>query len=135
MTTAKVAREVCEQEFERFLTAMDLDVDRAGMDEDDRKSLASAQRIITRAMESGNLVINEAGEPVYTPQIGDTSAITFHEPMGATYMAMDTKKQGQNVGKLYASMADCTHQPAARFAKMANRDVKVCQAIVGLFLG
>lgn len=131
----KVAPEVCETYFEQFVEAMDLDVDPVGMDDEDKTSFVNAKRVMIAAMMDGSLVINDDGEPVYTPKKGHTDPITFHEPTGASYMAMDSKKKGHDVGKVYATMADITRCPATRFAKMANRDVKVCQAIIALFLG
>jgi len=133
MSESKVAAEVAEAEFERFVEAMDLDVDPAGMDDDDKRSFESARRRLLKAMMAGQLVVNEQGEPVYSPGFGDP--ITFHEPTGATYMAMDQKREGHNFGKTVATLAEMTRLPATRFSKMANRDFKVCSAILGLFLG
>ena len=132
----KVAREVAESEFERFTEAMDLDVDETRMDEDDKKSFGELKDRILRAIEQGHLVFDDEGQPVYTPRAGaSTQPITFHEPTGASFMAMDTKKKDQNVGKMYAVMADMTHRDAKVFSSMPNRDLRVCQAIVTLFLG
>lgn len=130
----RVGTEVCEAEFQKFVEAMDLDVDPKGMDEEDKESFVSCKRIMMRAMEDGSLVVNENGECVYTPKKGKTDPITFYEPTGASYMAMDSKKKGHDVSKTYATMADITHQDIIRFSKMANRDIKVCSAIVQLFL-
>jgi len=129
----KVATEVAEQEFERFIEAMDLDIDTSRMDVDDTRSFEEAKHIIVRAMERGSLVVDENGQPVYTLSGGER--ITFYEPTGATFMAMDNKKRGQDVAKLVAIMADMTRQPAATFSKLPNRDFKVCRTLVTLFLG
>ena len=40
----KVAEEVAEQEFNRFVEAMDLDVNLADMDEDDKKGFEQQKR-------------------------------------------------------------------------------------------
>ncbi len=130
---SKVALEVAEAEFTRFAEAMDLDLDKSKMDADDQKSLAEVKAKVLRAMEDGRLVIDEKGQPVFTPHSG--AAITFYEPTGASFMAMDSKKKGQDIAKMYAVMADMTHVDAKVFATMANRDLKVCQAVVSLFLG
>jgi hypothetical protein len=66
---------------------------------------------------------------------GDGDPITFYEPTGASLMAMDRKKKAEDIGKLYATMADMTKQPIKRFAGMKYRDLKVCIAITSLFLG
>lgn len=133
---AKVGRDVAEAEFERFVESMDLDVDPAHMDGEDRASFAQLKERILRAIEHGHLVVDEKGQPVYTPRAGGAvQSITFHEPTGASFMAMDSKKKDQNVAKMYAVMADMTHLDPKVFAAMAARDLKICQALVTLFLG
>lgn len=136
MTEYKVDRETAEQEFDRFLDAMDIDGDTAGMTDEDRQGFDGQKQTIVSAIRKGRLYINENGEPVFTPSTVeiDGGVITFYEPSGASYMAMDSKKKGHDVAKMYAMMADMTKQPAKVFAKMKQRDLKVCQAVAVLFL-
>jgi hypothetical protein len=127
-----VALEVAEAEFDRFLESMDLEVDFSTMDEDDRKSFESNKRKFTRAVQRGQLCVNEKGEPVYKPISGDV--ITFHEPTGATLMALDTVKKGADVQKSFAAMAEMTKTPRSVYAQMPQRDLAVCQSVFVLFL-
>lgn len=132
----KVALEVAEQEFNRFVEAMDLDVDPADMDEDDKKGFEQQRDRVVSAIQAGTVVINDNGEPVFTPQrTKDVEPITFHEPTGASLMAMDRKKKTEDIGKLYAAMGDMTKNHANVFSKMKMADLKVCMAITTLFLG
>jgi hypothetical protein len=132
---AVVAKEVAEHEFYRFAAAMDLDVSTKGLDEDDTKSLEQQKAKIVAAIQAGSLVINENGEPVYTPQrSSDDTAIVFHEPTGASLMAMDRKKKTEDIGKFYAAMADMTGATPQRFSKMKMADLKICMAVATLFL-
>ena len=134
--TDKIAKEVAEQEFNRFVESMDLDVDPADMDEDDRKGFTQQKDRVIAAIQSGALVIKDSGEPVFTPhRTNDADAITFHEPTGASLMAMDRKKKTEDIGKLYAAMGDITKTHANVFSKMKMADLKVCMAITTLFLG
>lgn len=133
MPEKRVAREVALQEFDRFVEAMDIDGETTGLDPDDAKSFEEAKRKVVRAIEHGHLVIDDKGQPVYTPQ-GGGEPITFYEPTGATWMAIDSKKKGQDVGKMVAIMADMTHQPAALFSRLPGRDFKICQTLTNLFL-
>jgi hypothetical protein len=127
-----IAAEVAEDEFARFVETMDLDVDPAGWDDEDKKSFVDAKRKIINAMMRGQLVIDDKGQPVFTPVSGEP--ITFYEPKGSTFMAMDQKKKGHDTAKMFVMMADMTRQNAGRFSSMAGRDIKVCMAIMGLFL-
>jgi hypothetical protein len=129
----KVSAEVAEAEFARFTEAMDLDVDVSKMDEDDRKGFDDARSTIERAIMRGSLVIDDKGQPIYTPQ--DGKPITFYEPTGASIMAMDGHKKGHDAAKMFALMADMTKTTAKTFAQLNMRDFKVCQKIVMLFLG
>lgn len=132
----KVALEVAEQEFNRFVEAMDLDVNPADMDEDDKKGFEQQRDRVVSAIQAGTVVINDNGEPVFTPQrTKDVEPITFHEPTGASLMAMDRKKKTEDIGKLYAAMGDMTKNHANVFSKMKMADLKVCMAITTLFLG
>lgn len=134
----KVATEVCESDFKKFCDAMDIKVDPKGQDDDDKKSLNDCKLIMMEAMERGFLVINDEGEPVYTPVGGNSdfrNPITFHEPMGEAWTARDGIKEGHDTKKLYASMSSMTGLGIVRFNKMAGRDLKVCVAITLLFLG
>jgi hypothetical protein len=130
-----VAEEVAEQEFIRFVDAMDIDVDPEGMDEEDRKGFVQQKIKIVSAIKSGALVINDNGEPVYTPvRTKDATPITFFEPTGASLMAMDRKKKTEDIGKFYAAMGDITKTSAGVFSKMRMSDLKICMAITTLFL-
>lgn len=134
--TDKIVKEVAEQEFNRFVEAMDLDVNPGDMDAEDKKGFEQQKDRIISAIQSGALVINDDGEPVFTPQrTNDAAAITFHEPTGASLMAMDRKKKTEDIGKLYASMGDITKTHASTFSRMKMPDLKVCMAITTLFLG
>jgi CHASE1-domain containing sensor protein len=133
-----VATEVAEQEFARFLEAMDLaeKCDAKGLDVEDAKSLTDVKRTIISAMERGNLVVDDKGQPVYTPKAGDNrNPITFHEPTGADLMAIDQAKKSEDMKRAFQLLGAVTGETPARFAKMLNRDIVVCQAIFALFLG
>ena len=50
-------------------------------------------------------------------------------------MAIDQAKKGAHVSAAFKMLAAQTQTDASRFSKMANRDLKVCQALQALFLG
>jgi hypothetical protein len=132
----KIIQEVAEADFNRFADMMDLDFDVKGMGAEDRAGFENNKRVMVNAIMRGELVVNDKGEPVYTCQRGDDRpTVTFHEPTGATFMAMDRKKKNEDIGKTYASMADMCKVDAVVFAKMKYPDLKVCQAVFVLFLG
>lgn len=132
-----VATEVAEQEFERFADEMDLELDTSLMDVEDLTAFNKQKNRIIRAIERGNLVINENGEAVYTPgnkRSKHTDPITFHERTGASLMAMDGKKKGHDVAKTYAVLADMCKVHPSVFAGLAGTDVKICEALFALLM-
>lgn len=133
----KIATEVAEAEFDRFVEAMDLDVDTSKMGEDDAASFETQKRRIVAALCDGSLVINEDGEPVFTPRTVEVpkGSITFYEPTGASLMASDGKKKDDRVKAMYAVMGAMTRQHPSVFANMKRRELRVCEAVALLFLG
>lgn len=136
MKEQKVATEVAEQEFERFVYAMDLDVDPKYMDDEDKKSFQRLKGIVLRAIEFGHVEINSEGEPVVNPRTTeDTSPVTFFEPAGAAFLEMDKKRKDHDIAKQFALLAAITQQNQARFTGMKQRDLKIINALLMLFLG
>ena len=132
----KISKEMAEAEFNRFADLMDLDLDPSGMSSDDRADFVVEKRKIIRALCKGDLVINENGEPIFTPvRSEDKEPITFFEPTGASLAAMDRTKKDHDITKMFTTMADMTKRNAATFACMKMPDLKVCMGISTLFLG
>lgn len=133
----KVSREVAEQDFDRFVEEMDLDLDTAQMDQEDLTAFNRQKSRLLRSIERGHLVINDNGEAVLTPsnpRSKHTEAITFHERTGASLMAMDSKKKNHDVAKTYAVMADMCKVHQSVFAGLVGSDVKTCEAIFALLM-
>lgn len=135
-TGRTIATEVAEADFERFADAMDFDLEAKSMDEADRKAFAATKRTIVRAIEQGHLVVDDSGQPIFTPQIDEKGQgpITFYEPTGISLIAMEKRNRGEDVSKMFASMGAMTKQHPSRFANMSQRDLRVCMALATLFL-
>lgn len=132
----KLSKDVAEAEFNRFGEMMDLDFNVDMMDVDDLKGFNNQKNRVVSAIQAGALVVTDIGEPVFTPQRTPEfkEAITFHEPTGATFISMDKKKAGQDMGKLYTIMQEMTGVHAGQLSKLRGSDAKVCQAVLALFL-
>lgn len=132
-----VAKDVADAEFDRWVEAMDLEasLDPEGLDADDKAALAKAKNEVIANIMSGNLVVNDDGEFIYTPKKGDNSPVHFPEPTGDTFLAIDKAKKGQDIKKTFLLYGAWTGLPSQRFAAMAKRDLRVVESIVALFLG
>lgn len=134
MAEPKIVESVAEQEFQRFAEAMDLDVDTGAMNQETLALFERHHRVIVRALMNGSLVIDDKGQPVFTPRAAaDKEPIIFAEPKGDSQMAADQKKKDQNVAKLYAQLAAWTGCSMKRFSDMPQRDLKVCEALFIIF--
>jgi len=132
---SKINMEMAEAEFLRFGESMDLDFEENEMDEESLKDFIVIKKRLVASIMKGNLVVNENGEPVFTPvSEEEKNPITFCEPSGATLQAMDKKKKGEDIGKTFAMMSDMTQTSSGLFSKMKNRNFKICQGIFTLFL-
>lgn len=148
--TDVVAREVAEQELERFAELMDIDLakklaDEAARDERTRAesgraesgrqdeaagALAQSRELVIRAIMRGFATVAANGEIVYTPQAGG-SALTFAEPTGDAFVSM---KNDRSIGSMHIFMAKMAGVTPGTFAKLKQRDLKYCWAIALLFL-
>lgn len=136
MAEDKVAAEVAEQEFERFLDAMGLTARTqsklARSDAEDRKNFEDLKSRVLLAMRDGSLVVDGEGQLIFTPR-GGGAAITFPEPTGAVRKATDQAKPGHAVEKTILLVSKWTGVVQATFEKMKERDFAVVEAIVVLF--
>ena len=137
MKEEKVGLEVAQAEFERFCDEMALDFNVDTMREEDRLAFSKNRDRLVRAIQYGHLVIGDDGEPTYTPWRNKSTykdPITFHERTGATLLATDLKKKGNDAAKTYAMLGDLTKLPASTFTKLAGEDIKVCEALMQLLM-
>lgn len=131
----QVALEVAESEFDRWVEAMDIDADESAMDEEDLSAFRRQRRRIVRAIQHGQITVNDEGEAVVTPvRSKDTEPVTFHQRTGATVMAADGKKRNDRAKQAYAMMADVAKCHPSRFATMQGGDIKICEAIFALLM-
>lgn len=136
MAEEVVAAEVAEAEFARFLDAFDLTEKlrlKTSLDAEYKEGFELKKAVLLLSMRRGHLVVDEKGQPVFTPQLGDQKAIVFKEPTWATRKAMDEVKGDKEQEKSILLCSRLTGQVQARFEKMAQRDVAVCDALAALF--
>lgn len=130
----KVDQEMAEAEFMRFIDAMDLELDESA-DAEDRSDFIALKNKLVKAISKGSLIIDESGQPVYTPErTEDVKPLTFYEPTGANLVAMDKRKPGEDISKFNAVMAEMCKVHPKVFSKLKFKDYKLCQSIVTLFL-
>ena len=116
---------------------MGLKLDTASMDAEDLTAFLVTKSRVIEAIEVGALIINEDGEPVFTPQRKNSKhkePITFHERTGASLMAMDGPKKGHDVKKMYAVLAEMCRVHPSVFAGLAGTDIKLCEALFSLLM-
>lgn len=134
MSEPKVAKEVAEAEFDRFVDAMDLNADPERMNAEELESFLGYKSTVVTAVKRGSLVFDGEGQPCFTPRFSEAEAITWFVPKGANLMSMDGKKKLHDVERLFAYVASCCKITPVSLAKLDERDLKVLRAIAVLFL-
>lgn len=115
------------------------DIDLTVTNDDGKQVFDAAVSKLAAQVRVGRLVLNDAGEFVYTisgksPAGYAGEQITFHAPTGAAYMGMDNYKDTQAMHKLLAVASAMTGKDVSWFAKLANGDYKVVQHVVSFFI-
>lgn len=131
-----INRETAEQEFERWCDAMKFDIDYDSDDENTRRGRVQAKRKIVRAIERGELVVDEKGyaKLLNADVKGEPTDVCFNRLYAGLYTAMDRKKEGQGIGKSYAALAALTGLPDTTFDRMHPYHVGICTAVILYFL-
>lgn len=127
----KIEKEVAQNEFERWASAWRIEVDESELNEEDAQSLNEQRSKIVKAIERGYLTVSEDGtELVLNTNKGD---VTFKEPTGAAYLAMDQHKN-KNMASSFGFMGAMTGTPAKYWSSVRGADLKIAQAVTAIFL-
>ena len=132
-----VAKEVAENDFQRFIDGADIIFDIETMDEEDRTTSEKQKARMIRAIMKGHLTVDTDGLPTFTPYTKGstfTEPITFNLPGGADIMAMDQIKAHKKMAQVHSIMGGMTKLPANVFSKLKGEDYKICQAIFLFFM-
>ena len=130
---AKMSKEVAEAELARFADCFELNLFPEDMDDDDRKDIDDVKRTFVSALIRGRITLSEDGTPTVHPTMGGDSLV-FCEMKGSDLMAADGVKEGKNIHRLVRMMASITKTSASTFARMPERDLVVCRAVMTLFM-
>lgn len=129
----KVAKELCEKEFERLCEVRRIETDPENMSKLELVLFESRKTAILRVMGRGDLVISKDGDPVYTPPGGE--ALTFHKPTGATLMAQDGFPQNHDVARAAAVATEMTKVAPGALSKLSYPDFEVACELSNFLLG
>lgn len=127
----KIEKEVAQTEFERWAAAWRIEIDDSELSEDDKESFNEQRSKVVKAIQRGYLTVSEDGsELVLSTDKGD---VTFKEPTGAAYLAMDQHKN-KNMASSFGFMGAMTGNPAKFWSSVRGADLKIAQAVTALFL-
>lgn len=127
-----VDREIAEQEFEKFVKCMRVNMKVRLLDENERASIMADRERIIMGVERGSMTVDDNG--VVTIEVQDgLKPVSFKKPKGDLLLAMDRRKEGHTIGKMFASMAACAQVPAERLSRMDAEDIYDCMAVWNFF--
>lgn len=128
---SKIDKETAEIEFDRWASAMRINMNRV-MDENDRRDLLEDKSIVVQGIMEGRVTLDDDDRMVFQPESGNP--ITFYRPKGGDLVVMDKKKKNADIGKINASLASVCRVPEQTFIGMYINDLQMCQTIWSLFL-
>jgi len=129
----KVDKETAESDFGRFADHYDIDTDWDDLDENERGDMRSTKAVILKAIRRGQFLVDEQGAATFESACGKSFVLS--DPGGGGLIAMDRKKDGHSVAKAYTVFGKITNTDDHAVSRLkSSRDVKVCLAIVALFL-
>lgn len=126
-------RELAAAELLKWAEAMDLETEGPFWD----ARIQHRGRLV-KAIARGELVVSADGETLeYTPKRSKKAAdvLTFSPPDGTAQLEWDKHLPTQSVHRTYAFMAAMTGKPIQHFSKMDDRDLRLCDSIIELYLG
>ena len=132
-----VSVEAATAEFKRFTDCMDLDLNEENMSGEEKVDFAELKSVFLKAVCEGHITVNDEGEPEVhfkKPPSENEKSVTFHEPDGAAFLALDKGKKNADNAKQYMMMGDICKCDHTIFSRLKNRDLRVCKAVLTLFL-
>lgn len=135
----KIAVDVCEKQFEALCLKRRIETDVKHMGKIEAVLFESRKRTVLRAMARGELVINNDGNPQFTPptEPGATPLppIIFYKPTGATLMAQDGFPQNHDVARAAAVATELTKSAPGALSKLESVDFELVCEISNFLLG
>lgn len=133
----KVAREVAEQDFDRWAAAWRIDTDTEHMDGEDAQDFKNEKHKIVTNIVKGYAVLNEQGNFVlklFAP-VGVLEELELKRPRGFAWTASDKPKLNKNATKTIHMIANAVGQVPAIINRMDGIDVKFLFSVYNLFFG
>ena len=127
-----ISKEVAKEEFDRWIKAMRIKIEREGLNLNDVRDNKESAIVIIDTIVEGRIIISDEGILTFITE--DNQSIVFHRPKGHMLLAMSKRKQSDDFGKIFASLAEITKTSSITFANMYESDLNVCMEIYGLFL-
>lgn len=127
----KVALEVAQQEFERWADVFEIDIDTAGLDDEELKAFEAFKQKFIKRIQSGALSMDEDGSLEFTPRGDDGEPLKFEEPTGAVLSAR--QKNDTDIQAARRVLATWAGVSPKRFADMKLRDFNFCSELLAFF--
>lgn len=133
----KVDKETAELEYLRFAELWEIDDDIDNMNEEDGESYRIQKIKVMNSILRGRLMVNDEGVLTYYflyPVKVGCDSVEINRPSGAALMAMDRTKNGEDIKKIYSTLAAMTRKDVSFFNRMDGIDLKLFMAVYSLFL-
>ncbi|HKY40787.1 MAG TPA: hypothetical protein VJN18_32855 [Polyangiaceae bacterium] len=129
----KIAKEVAEKEFEKLCVSRRIETDITTFNEREKAIFNARKADMLRLMMAGTLVLNEQGDPVYTPSLKDAKPLTFHRVTGAVLMEADNITG--SVERLLVLATALTKSVPGELAKLEAPEFRAIDDITAFLVG
>lgn len=126
----KVSVDVAENEFLRLCAARRVETEELS-DYETAKLLRFKAKLLP-SIRRGHLVVNDNGDPVYTPPVPGAPTLTFGMPYGANFVELDAESGEHHTTQ--RAVASLCGVEVSVIAKLQGPDWRVCGALAGLFM-
>lgn len=129
----KIGKDVAEQQFEKLCVSRRIETDISSFNEREKAIFNNRKADMLRLMMAGTLVLNEQGDPVYTPPLKDAKSLTFHRVTGAVLMEGDNITG--SVERLLAIATVLTKSNPGELAKLEAPEFRAIDDITAFLIG
>lgn len=125
----KASPEAALAEFERMAAAADVNITATGLDAEEAEELVETIAVFTKAIENGELSVDEHGQAVMA--VVEGTPITFRVPVGADLMIMASSSDTKRMEAMTRFVCSITGQDSRRIGKLRKKEWKLAMRIAG----
>ena len=124
----KADPEAALMEFERLAAAADVNIDASTMDGESADDLEDVRKVITSAIESGDLSVDGDGQALMATSKGE---LRFRVPLGEDLMIMANAREDRRMEAMGRFVSSITGKDTRTIGKLSKKEWKLAMRLAG----